>query len=533
MMPRKKTHEEFVQEVYNLTNDEYIVIGKYINSNTHITIKHNIENCGFEYPVKPHHFLHDSRCPECFGNKKKTTEQYKKEVYKLANDEYTVLGEYIGAHKKILMKHNTCNYEWDIDANSFLQGTRCPNCAGNIKKTHEQYCKEVYELVGDEYEVCSEYINSSTNIKLLHKVCNNFIYIEPNYFLSGHRCLYCAGNKKKTTEEFKKELYELEENDYILLSEYINNNTNVIIKHNVDYCGFEYPVKPSNFLTGNRCPKCRGMYRTTDEFKLMVKDLYGEEYSVLGEYINSITPLLMKHNYCNIIWDTTPNKFLNGDKCPQCFKSRRTHDDFVKWVKENTNDEYIVLGCYVNTDTPILIKHNIPECGNEWNVYPSNFTDKNTRCPSCAKRKENNPMWNGGRSSLANYLRQFTNEWKYKLLIKYNYKCYITGKIGTQKIHHLYGFNMIINDILNELNLEIKECYSDYSEIDLKHMEILCKERHIENIGVVLCNEIHNLFHISYGRKNNTPEQFEEFKIRLKYGEFNTYLKENNLILVI
>jgi hypothetical protein len=205
----------------------------------------------------------------------------------------------------------------------------------------------------------------------------------------------------------------------------------------------------------------------------------------------------------------------------------------VNWVKENTDNKYIVLGHYINSDTPVLMKHNIPECGYEWEVYPSNFMDKNTRCPSCARRKENNPMWNGGRSSLASYLRQFTNEWKYKLLKKYNYKCYITSKIGTQKIHHLYGFNMIVNDILNELNLVIKECYSDYSEVDLKRMEILCKEKHVEDIGVVLCGEIHNLFHIVYGRKNNTLEQFEEFKYRLKSGEFNYFLEENNLKLVI
>jgi len=532
-MPKKKTQEEFEKEVYDLTNGEYKVIGEYKNTKTHIMMKHDIESCGYEYPVSPYHFLDGSRCPQCFGNFKKTTEQYKQEIYNLVNDEYSVLGEYTGAHDKILLKHNNCNYEWDVDASSFLQGCRCPNCFGNIKKTHEQFCQEVYQLVGDEYEVCSEYINSSTNIKLLHKTCNNYINIEPNFFLSGTRCGHCFGNKKKTTEDFKKELYELEGNDYILLSEYINNHTDIILKHNIDYCGFEYPIRPSNFLTGNRCPKCTGRYRTTDEFKEMVNNLYGEEYSILGDYINSIIPLLIKHNICGASWETTPNKILSGEKCPECFKFKRTHEDFVEWVKENTNNEYIVLSTYINANTHILMKHNISECGHEWNVYPTNFMDKNTRCPSCAKRKENNPMWINGEQSLSSYLRQFTYEWRTNLLQKYHYKCFVTGKIGSQKIHHLYGFNMIVNDILNELNLDKRKYYTDYSNSELRRIEYLCKQKHTNDIGIVICGEIHNLFHKQYGRKNNTPIQFNDFIFRLKNNEFDNFLFKSNLKLVI
>jgi predicted Zn-ribbon and HTH transcriptional regulator len=300
-MGRKKTHEEFVKEVYDLTNGEYVVIGKYVNTKTHIIMKHNIENCGHEYFVKPYHFLNGSRCPECFGSKKKTTEQYKQEVYDLVRDEYTVLGEYNGAHKKILMKHNSCEHEWEVDANSFLRGTRCPKCFGNIKKTHEQFCKEIYDLVGDEYEICSNYINTNTPIKMLHNVCGNYINIEPTNFLSSSRCIYCAGVKQKNTNQFKEEIYELEGDNYLLLSEYINNKTKVLIKHNIDNCGYEYHVTPSNFLTGNRCPKCRGYYRTTDEFKEIVKELEGNKYEVLTEYINVNHPITMKHITCGHI----------------------------------------------------------------------------------------------------------------------------------------------------------------------------------------------------------------------------------------
>jgi hypothetical protein len=63
-------------------------------------------------------------------------------------------------------------------------------------------------------------------------------------------------------------------------------------------------------------------------------------------------------------------------------------------------------------------------------------------------------------------------------------------------------------------------------------MEQLCKQKHNNNIGIVICNELHNLFHILYGRKNNMPYQFDEFKQRLYSGEFNDFLKDHNLKLL-
>ena len=44
---------------------------------------------------------------------------------------------------------------------------------------------------------------------------------------------------------------------------------------------------------------------------------------------------------------------------------KRTHDQFVKEVFDLVGNEYTVLGQYTNTDTKILIKHNI--CKHEYN----------------------------------------------------------------------------------------------------------------------------------------------------------------------
>ena len=39
----------------------------------------------------------------------KSTEQYKQEVFDIVGNEYEVIGKYTGNKKHILMKHNLCN----------------------------------------------------------------------------------------------------------------------------------------------------------------------------------------------------------------------------------------------------------------------------------------------------------------------------------------------------------------------------------------------------------------------------------------
>jgi len=255
-----KTTEEFKKEVYDLVGNEYTVLGEYINNKTKIKMKHNI--CNNVYEVTPTNFLHrKNRCPDCslknIGNKyRKTTEEFKKEVYDLVNDEYTVLGEYINNKTKIKMKHKLCNNVYEVKPNYFLNGTRCPLCSKKLKKTTESFKQEVYKLVGNEYTVLGEYINNSTKIKMKHNICNSILNKTPNKFLQGDRCPLCSKKLKKTTEEFKKEVFNLVGDEYTVLGEYINNSTKIKMKHNI--CNFEYEVRPVNFLTkDNRCPKCK------------------------------------------------------------------------------------------------------------------------------------------------------------------------------------------------------------------------------------------------------------------------------------
>lgn len=67
---RAKSQEEFEQEVYRLTHDEYKVKSPYKTSVELVTFKHNVETCGKVFKATPNAFISGgNRCPHCASSK--------------------------------------------------------------------------------------------------------------------------------------------------------------------------------------------------------------------------------------------------------------------------------------------------------------------------------------------------------------------------------------------------------------------------------------------------------------------------------
>ena len=97
--------------------------------------------------------LRGTGCPHCFGKFRKTTEQYKDEVEALYDDEYTVLGKYVNSITSILMKHNSCGYEWEVKPGNFINsGTQCPRCARKGKSRGEALIEDYLIEHNIDYE---------------------------------------------------------------------------------------------------------------------------------------------------------------------------------------------------------------------------------------------------------------------------------------------------------------------------------------------------------------------------------------------
>ena len=316
----------------------------------------------------------------------------------------------------------------------------------------------------------------------------------------------CVSRNKKHLEERN---YKWEYNKFIKVSVYdLTKGCTAIVNCLCDYCleeGKETIIPKiyykyirdnvNSIIHKDACKKCQG------------KKLKESNLKTKGVEITFIPNGGSRKIDGNIVY----NAFIDKGLIP-LFKP----DDYISNIQ----------------DLPYICP-NHKELGIQYKTY-ANINKQKYLCRQCYiddNKKENHYFWKGGISPLHNYLRDKIIQWKKDSMKECNYKCVITG-IRFDDIHHLYGFDLILNELLQELNLELKEIISNYNDEELILLENKCIELHNKYpLGVCLEKNIHKLFHKVYGGGSNTPEQFEEFKTRLKSGEFDLFLKENNLTL--
>ena len=133
--------------------------------------------------------------------------------------------------------------------------------------------------------------------------------------------------------------------------------------------------------------------------------------------------------------------------------------------------------------------------------------------------------YKGGITPISEYLRHLpiVKQWLDDCKKQANYTCELTGKVGGElNTHHLKAFNTIILEAHELNNIEIHEIIGEYTQEELHKLEEYVVSYHQDNSNaVVLCKEMHDLFHKMYGYGNNTKEQYIEFKERKQRGDVN------------
>lgn len=113
--------------------------------------------------------------------------------------------------------------------------------------------------------------------------------------------------------------------------------------------------------------------KTIEEFKAEVEELGNHEYIVLNNVYNGrLQKVLFLHTKCNRTYLATPNKFLYGRRCPYCShgSKRKSTEEYINEVR-NINPNIQVLGKYERNNKPILMRSI--NCGHEFETSPINF----------------------------------------------------------------------------------------------------------------------------------------------------------------
>lgn len=144
-------------------------------------------------------------------------------------------------------------------------------------------------------------------------------------------------------------------------------------------------------------------------------------------------------------------------------------------------------------------------------------------CKLCFdKTGRNSHAWKGGITPLVRNMRSKLKEWSLNRLKESKYTCGLSGNVGGKLVvHHIKNFHTILEEVLLKLDLKIYYDISNYSPDELFRIKNKLIELHESCESIVLCEKLHKLFHKLYGNKNNTIEQFIEFKKRYENCEFN------------
>ena len=190
--------------------------------------------------------------------RKKTQEEFIKEL-ELKNPTIKCIDTYKTIHEKIKFKCDICGYEWFDSPAHVLNGRGCHRCNKKIRLTHEEFLLEVSKKF-DNINILSKFSGVDNPITCSCKIHNIEWTTTPYSLMKGNfGCKLCANEaiakmKTKSTYEFSKEVTELTNGEYVVYGNYIDSVTPILLYHTK--CGHTFKMRPSNFLTYQSCPHC-------------------------------------------------------------------------------------------------------------------------------------------------------------------------------------------------------------------------------------------------------------------------------------
>ena len=122
----------------------------------------------------------------------RTSDEFYEDMKEIHPD-FIISGVYKYNNSRMHVKHILCGYEWDVDANSLYKHS-CPKCNNAVKKTQEEFEKEVYSLY-PYLKITGKYQGVSKKVSVFDTRCSHEWEALPNNILKGHSCPYCSGRR--------------------------------------------------------------------------------------------------------------------------------------------------------------------------------------------------------------------------------------------------------------------------------------------------------------------------------------------------
>lgn len=380
---KKMSFDEFQKKAILIHGENYIYDkDSFVNTKQKMWMTH--KNCGYKFQQTPHNHLNGQGCPKCCYKNRPTNYSFIEESKKRFGDRFSFPNfdeEYKNSHSKITIRCNLCGKCFTKKACDFITSSY-GGC--NCQKEQEKYI--TYEDLIKQYNkneiIPFEGLKHKSNDKI-QLVCKEHGLYEKyikDLFNNKDQCQICGrlhnGDFKKLSfNDIEKRLKERYPNIEILNKEqYVNTTSKLSFKCNV--CGNIFERTCGSFLYSNLfngCPNCTKIQqiesrtKTQEKFETEVKLLYGDLYTVKGQYVSSDKKILIKCNDCGRAFEIEANSFLQGHGCPFHNLNYSINEDkiyeHIKTLYSNTiaNDRKILKGYELDIYIPerkIAIEYN-------------------------------------------------------------------------------------------------------------------------------------------------------------------------------
>lgn len=321
-------------------------------------------------------------------------------------------------------------------------------------KTIDYYKNEILKLGNKEYEVIDILEQNKRKVlKIIHHSCNKEFIMTYGDFKKGRRCPHCFGKHKKTQEEFEKEIKDLVGDEYSVIGKYIKYDNKIKFYHTK--CKKEFEMKPANFI-GNRqrCPFCNSnFYKIT--FENVKKEFYDRNLELLEtSYKNSKEKLKYKCLKCGCEHSITYMDFkYKKHGCPSCSGNKKLTFEEIKENIENVSG-YKVISKKDSFKNVHSKLELLHSCGLIYTNSYNNFRN-GQRCPLCEKKNKS--------SGLSKAVRKII-EYCINNKIKFKREIQFKDLIGNKKLLRI-DFYLPDLDVYIEYNGRQHYFYSKNSKI--------------------------------------------------------------------
>jgi len=339
-----------------------------------------------EFTQAPNLHRKGTKCLQCAHmQRRKSQDEFIEECIITHNDFYDYSKtEYEGSSKNIII---ICpiHGEFTQKAKKHQSGGGCAKCAiENTIITQEEFLERCEEKHGDTYDYSKAiYTRGCDSIIVICRIHGEFTIQATSHINRGSGCRKCAGTYQYTTEEIIELAKETHGETYdYSKTEYINATTKITIicpEH-----GEFMQIAYLHVYDGQGCPKCSGLYKTTEDYIEEARAKYGDRFDYSKTvYVDSRTKIIV---ICNIHGDEIlirpdGHLYYNGG-CLKCSnKQHYTNEEYIEKVSEKHNHKFdYSLTEYIDYKTPIIVI--CPNHG-QFETNPSRHLF-GTTCPKCA-----------------------------------------------------------------------------------------------------------------------------------------------------